>query len=295
MASCLRSPVWNHFTISVADESKAICNNCKTTLSRGGKNPKTYGTSNLLKHLRTHHKAIFSELQTAEETQECWQVSGKEKSLSTQQLTLDGFVQNVTPYRFNHPVSHKITQYVAEMISLDNQPFSMVEDSGFKRLIEVLEPRYKLPCRQYFAEVAIPDMYQGVRATMLEFLNQVDYISCTTDIWSSIAQDSMVSLTAHCVLPEFDTMSCVLQSAAFNDSHTEENIANLIVTILQSWNLEEKLVCIVRDNASNFVASLRDADLPNIPCLAHTLQLVIDSSTMCSQSSCSWKTSSWTF
>jgi len=86
----------------------------------------------LLKHLCTHHKAIFSELQTAEETQECSQVSGKEKSVCTQQLTLDGFVQNVTPYGFNHPVSRQITRYVAEMIALDNQPFSMVEDSGFK-------------------------------------------------------------------------------------------------------------------------------------------------------------------
>ena len=170
-------------------------------------------------------------------------------------------------------MSLKITQYVAEMIALDNQPFSIVEDNGFKRLVEVLEPRYKLPSRQYFAEAAIPDMYQGVREAMLEFLDQVDYISCTTDIWSSVAQDSMFSLTAHCVLPDFNKISCVLQSAAFNDSHTGENIANLIVTSLQSWNLEEKLVCIVRDNESNFVAGLRDAD---IPCLAHTLQLVID-------------------
>jgi len=52
--------------------------------------------------------------------------------------------------------------------------------------------------------------------------------------------------------------------------------SNLIVTSLQSWNLEEKLVYIVRDNASNFVAVLWDVDLSKIPCLAHTLQLVID-------------------
>ena len=32
---------------------------------------------------------------------------------------------------------------------------------------------------------------------------------------------------------------------------------------------------VVRDNGSNFVAGLRDAGIPNIPCLAHTLQLVV--------------------
>ena len=107
--------------------------------------------------------------------------------------------------------------------------------------MEVLKPRYKLPSRRYFAEVAIPDIYRGVRDAMLESLEQVDYISCTTDIWSSVAQDSMVSTqdsmlspTAHCVLPEFDKISFVLRSATFNDLHTGENIENLIGTSLQS-------------------------------------------------------------
>ena len=67
--------------------------------------------------------------------------------------------------------------------------------------------------------------------------------------------------------------SFVLQSAEFNVSHTGENIANLIASCLQSWKVQ---VCIVRDNSPNFVASLRDAGMPNISCLAHTLQLVID-------------------
>jgi len=59
-------------------------------------------------------------------------------------------------------------------------------------------------------------------------------------------------------------------------SHTRENIATLITTCLNTWSIKEKLVCIVRDNGSNFAAGLRNANLPNIPCLAHTLQLVID-------------------
>ena len=103
MASCVRSPVWNHFTISVADESKAICNHCEAILSQGGKSPKTYGTSNLLKHLRTHHEAIFSDFQAAD-TNEASQVSGNNKSGRTQK-TLDGFIQHVTPFAINHLMS----------------------------------------------------------------------------------------------------------------------------------------------------------------------------------------------
>ena len=86
----------------------------------------------------------------------------------------------------------------------------------------------------------------------------------------------MLSLTAHCICLDFSRKSFVLQSTEFNASHTGENIANLIVSCLQSWKVQNKLVCIVRDNGPNFVAGLRDAGMPNISCLAHTLQLVID-------------------
>ena len=42
------------------------------------------------------------------------------------------------------------------------------------------------------------------------------------------------------------------------------------------YTLDRKAyTCIIRDNARNYVAGLRDADLPNFGCFAHTLQLVI--------------------
>ena len=39
--------------------------------------------------------------------------------------------------------------------------------------------------------------------------------------------------------------------------------------------MTSKVHVVVRDNGSNFVAGLRDAGIPNIPCLAHTLLLVV--------------------
>ena len=48
----------------------------------------------------------------------------------------------------------KATKYhylVAEMIALDNEPFSIVERTGCTRLLEQALPRYKLPSRTYIA------------------------------------------------------------------------------------------------------------------------------------------------
>ena len=38
------------------------------------------------------------------------------------------------------------------MIAIDFQPFSIVEDEGFKRLLRILDKRYQLPCRKQFSE-----------------------------------------------------------------------------------------------------------------------------------------------
>ena len=68
---------------------------------------------------------------------------------------------------------------------------------------KVLEPRYKLPSHRYFTEVAIPDIYKEVKDRVQDFLHQ-QFVSCTTDLWSSVAQDSMLSLTAHCISSDFN-------------------------------------------------------------------------------------------
>ena len=76
----MRSLIWEHFTVSVNDDSKAICNYCNALISRGGKNPKIFGTTNLLKHLRLNHTSKYSSLEAAEKARE---IENKDKSDKT--------------------------------------------------------------------------------------------------------------------------------------------------------------------------------------------------------------------
>ena len=48
----------------------------------------------------------------------------------------------------------------------------------------------------------------------------------------------------------------------------------------------EKLHVVVHDNDSNFVAGLQSGNVPNIPCLAHTLQLGVKDG--CLAQPCEW-------
>ena len=49
------------------------------------------------------------------------------------------------------------------MLCLDFQPFSIVEDVGFIRLMKAIEPHYKLPSRKYMAETIIPSINNGIQ------------------------------------------------------------------------------------------------------------------------------------
>ena len=59
--------------------------------------------------------------------------------------------------------SQRITCYIGEMLCLDFQPFSIVEDVGFIRLMKAIEPRYKLPSRIYMAETIFPSITNGIQ------------------------------------------------------------------------------------------------------------------------------------
>ena len=67
----------------------------------------------------------------------------------------------------------------------------------------------------------------------------------------------------------------MLNSWLFDESHTGANISSAILSHLQTWEIEEKVVCVVCDNAANMVSELNITNVASLPCLAHSLQLVI--------------------
>ena len=75
------------------------------------------------------------------------------------------------------------------------------------------------------------------------------------------------------VTAEFERVQVRLHTVSFDDNHTSDPIVSTLINCLQTWGIFDALHVVVRDNGadSNFVASLRDSNIPNIPCLAHTL------------------------
>ena len=121
-----------------------------------------------------------------------------------------------------------------EMIALDDQPFSIVEDRGFRRLIENIEPRYSMSSRRYFSDVSLPALYEVVATHIHKLLDNVTDISFTTDIWSlDVSQMSMLSLTAKWVDDNFEMKRAVLHAQEFAGSHMgSPSLAHLTACLL---------------------------------------------------------------
>ncbi|KAK0131292.1 Zinc finger BED domain-containing protein 4 [Merluccius polli] len=55
----------------------------------------------------------------------------------------------------------------------------VVEQGGFKQLVNMLDPRYTVPGRKYFSETALPNLYDSCRQTLMNELQKVPH--CNND------------------------------------------------------------------------------------------------------------------
>ena len=140
-------------------------------------------------------------------------------------------------WKINDPRARAITYKILEMIVLDNQPFSMVEDIGFTRLMNYVRSKYKLPCRSHFTETILPNVYNHIKNSVKEILGDALAMSFTTDGWRALNKDEFISLTAHCVYPDFCQQMLVLHTKPFNHSHTAVNINEMVYTMIDEFSL----------------------------------------------------------
>ena len=191
------SKLWNHFSICSADSTKVVCLHCGRTISRG-KKPTNLGTSCLLRHLQRFHGHVLKN-DVSEATLS--RSPGIRRPLGIELSGPSSFRDPTEKFYDSHPVAKKITSLITEMIALDLQPYSLVDNVAFNRLLEYLKPQYSLPSPSYFPRTAIPDMYDNVKQIIMSHLK--DAVSGVVHFTSGIGMSSQtreyLTLTAHWV------------------------------------------------------------------------------------------------
>lgn len=170
----------------------------------------------------------------------------------------------------------KLDRLLLLMIVKDMQPFSIVDDEGFKEFIAELEPSYTLPSRSTLSRSMLPSVYEDVAEKVRDLLKtDAEHVTLTTDTWTSCATQGYMSVTAHFVTKKWQMQSVLLECFQFSKSHTSENLRNELVRVVNDWGLERKVHTIVSDNAANIVRAINLTGFQHVSCVAHTINLVV--------------------
>ncbi|XP_073450123.1 E3 SUMO-protein ligase ZBED1-like [Aquarana catesbeiana] len=262
--SFLKANIWAHFGFYEheqtngkleLDKSYTVCKACHTKIKYLG------NTTNMRNHASRFHSEMLTPATTT--------TTNAAKSIDRAQPRIDAILSTLPP---NSEKGKRITKAVAAFIAKDLRPYSVVENTGFRYLLKTIEPRYKIPSRSHFTENVIPALYHETKAQIIASMSQASRVAITCDSWTSVTTESYVTITAHYV-KEWKILSHVLQTRAIYESHTGAHLAELLSRVVEEWQLSDKSVVLVTDNASNMIVAAQVGKFPHVKCFAHTLNL----------------------
>ena len=247
-----RSDVWDHF--EKLSKSQVRCKICKKELAVAGG-----VTTGMHAHLRSKHPAVVEPSSTK---------TGSSASIA----------RFVTQRSCPDSKQEKITTALARVITENLLPIAIVESDSLRELLQILEPQYKIPCRQTMT--ARLDSMQVALSSKLhdQLKTDVESLAITTDIWTSVSNEAYLSFTASYVDKDWNMRTPVLATTHMTERHTQAVIADHLAEIASHWEISEKISACVHDGAANVKDAGARNDWHDINCAAHKLQLCINSS-----------------
>lgn len=164
-----------------------------------------------------------------------------------------------------------------KMIVSNQLPLSFISSTGFRDFMKLVEPNYKVPCEVTFKN-RLMLVYDDVCMRIKAELNAALSVSFSTDCWTSRSEDSYITVNVHFVNDKWEGKFYNLSTMVMKEAHTSANLATEINSIINDWELTDKAMAVVTDNAANILGALKNIDTEvksGISCAAHTLQLSI--------------------
>jgi len=163
-----------------------------------------------------------------------------------------------TKFAADNPKQKQMTEKLIEMIWKDLQPFSIVQDAGFRGLLNAAEPRYLIPTRKTLSK-KVPELYKKVLERVKLDVKNADGLALTMDAWTSRANESYISYTAHYLTEDFSIKNYCMKVDNVDESHTAINLAQNLIDCVNEWTTakqQEMKIFVVSDNAANIQAAI---------------------------------------
>ena len=147
----------------------------------------------------------------------------------------------------------ELDEALLEMVVVDAQPLSIVENAGFKAFVNLLDPTYIIPGRKTL-KAMLQKKYEDTKEKAVAELGKASTVSLTADMWTSINMDAYLAVTCHYVTAEAKLSTVLLGVRKFPDTHTAANIAEAKSALMTDWGITGKVNSLVTDCVSNMIA-----------------------------------------
>ncbi|KAL5233439.1 hypothetical protein ACI65C_000849 [Semiaphis heraclei] len=298
----VKSWVWN-YAKRVGD--KAYCDLCEENSNNefscvGGT------TGSVLRHLKNIHNICISNQQESNKTQSeesnenineqsnAHNLELCDTEISTFTSTSSSTVPSRKRRRRNNLTSERndttpcsperteiIHQAVAKMVALNQLPISFCSSAGFHYFMSIVEPNYKA-IKEEALKKRLYALKTDIKEKVKEKLRSAQSVSCTSDCWSSLSQQSYITIGAHIIDTQWCPISFTLTTHELHERHTAENLTQQLENTFNEWEIDKKVVAVVTDNAKNIVNAVTSLSyIPEVcssTCAAHSLQLCINNS-----------------
>ncbi|CAG4976870.1 unnamed protein product [Parnassius apollo] len=253
------SKAWQFFKDLKNDKAK--CNFCQKEFSyKGG------GAYNLIRHTKSKHPQVFVAIR------ECPIEDIASSATEIHNLTTHSTDSTAQELEMPTASTSTASTYVVPETS-DFLPVTTKNTNLYKKA-----PATNTKLTQYF--------YKPLSAKKTEHLNKMlvklftkNYLAFHL-IESPELKDFIKELNPAYQLPSCKTLSNALMTNVYNQTkkrHTSENLALELKRITDNWEITDKIVAAISDNAYNIKAAIRLNNWKQIPCFAHTLNLIVQS------------------
>ncbi|KAJ9480587.1 hypothetical protein PENNAL_c0164G05839 [Penicillium nalgiovense] len=251
-----------------------VCRQC----SWSSRDSARYGsTSNLLAHLQTKHRIR----------------SGSDiTSSSNIETTLDQFLR---------PASERagLEQMLIQWVVQTRQPFTVVEHPAFRALFAATGATLPIKTADTLFNRIKEDFRKNRNRVKQELARSSRTLALSLDVWTSENQIAIMGIIGHWISPEFEKREELLEFTDICGPHSGENLAEIVMKMLEELDVAPKLLTITGDNAANngtlcdslHAELLKKYDDKNdqfrirplmrfrgrqsfIPCLAHVINLI---------------------
>jgi len=182
----------------------------------------------------------------------------------------------MSQFTINKATKIKMDNALAYFIATSMMPYSLVEKEGFQTFVRALNPSYKLPSRKTLTESRIPELYSETRTNVGNIIKNVDFLSLTTDCWTSTSNQPFIALTCHFINSSSGLSSACLGCVELSEDHTGDNIADILHMLLLDYEIPEWKICsMTTDHGANMIKAVKNMNISHVDCYGHSLNIAV--------------------